>query len=109
MAKRKMREKPKSVSGPRNSLRGQTFLLSGMIGLALVVGVAAWSFLQRPASTSFAAQSARGPRLAVDKELIDFGPVQFERMVSARFRLQNVGDQVLRLTVDPRVEAVEGC
>jgi hypothetical protein len=109
MAKHKRREKPNPVLGTQTSPRGRTFLLSGMMGLALVAGVAAWFFLQRPASTSFAVQSTGGPRLAVDKELIDFGPVQFERTVSARFRLRNVGDQALRLAVDPRVEAIEGC
>ena len=50
-----------------------------------------------------------GPRLAVDRQEIDFGPVRFEKRVQARFRLRNVGDKPLRLTANPRVEVVEGC
>jgi hypothetical protein len=45
----------------------------------------------------------------VDKGLIDFGPVRFDRIVKASFRLRNVGDQPLRLALNPQVEALEGC
>jgi hypothetical protein len=106
MAKYRQREKP--VSKAQASSR-RRLLVPGLIGLVLVMGVATWFFLQKPAPVSFAAQQTGGPRLLVDKELIDFGPVQFERIVTARFRLRNVGDQPLRLAVDPRVEAIEGC
>ena len=85
------------------------FLIPGALALVLLMGVAAWIFLQNPIPASSAAQYKGGPRLAVDDELIDFGAVQFDRMVEARFRLRNVGDQPLRLAVDPRVEAIEGC
>ena len=107
MAKHKRWEKP--VSRAQTPTRGRNLLIPGAIGLALVIGIGAWFFLQKPAQVTFAAQSAGGPRLAVDKELIDFGPVRFERMVEARFRLRNVGDQPLRLAVNPQVEAIEGC
>jgi len=107
MATHKQRENP--VSRAHTPSRWRNLLAPGAIGLALVVGVATWFFFQKPASVSFAAQHTGGPRLAVDKELIDFGPVRFERMVEARFRLRNVGDQPLRLVVNPQVEAIEGC
>jgi hypothetical protein len=85
------------------------FLIPGGLALALAVGAATWFVLQNPTPVSSAAQYKGGPRLVLDPELIDFGPVQFGRIVTARFRLRNVGDQPLRLAVDPRVEAIEGC
>jgi hypothetical protein len=107
MATHKQREKP--VSRAHTPSRWRNLLAPGAIGLALVVGVATWFFLQEPTPVSLAAQYKGGPRLAVDKELIDFGPVRFERMVEARFRLRNVGDQLLHLAVNPQVKAIEGC
>jgi hypothetical protein len=65
--------------------------------------------MPRQSRISDAAQFQGGPRLAVDQELIDFGNLPFERMVRARFRLRNVGDQPLQLAVNPQVEAIEGC
>jgi hypothetical protein len=56
-----------------------------------------------------AAQYTGGPRLWVDSDFIDFGTVRFEKHVTARFRLRNVGDQPLRLASNPPVEVVEGC
>ena len=50
-----------------------------------------------------------GPRLSLDKELIDFGPVRYRQYVEVRFRLKNVGDQPLQLPASPPVEVVEGC
>ena len=50
-----------------------------------------------------------GPRLAVDRELIDFGAVRYNQFVEARFRLKNVGDQPLRLPASPPLEVAEGC
>ena len=107
MGKRKGKVKSSSNVEPRS--RWSRFIIPGVLGLAVVVGVATWYLMPRQSLISDAAQYQGGPRLAVDKELIDFGSVPFERMVEARFRLRNVGDQPLRLAVDPRVEAVEGC
>ena len=89
--------------------RHKRLLIPGLLALALAVGLATWWFLQKPTSVSFAAQHTGGPRLAVDRDLIDFGSVRFEKFVTARFRLRNAGDQPLRLVVDRQVEAVEGC
>jgi len=35
--------------------------------------------------------------------------VRYDKMVQARFRLKNVGDQPLQIATAPRVEVVEGC
>lgn len=107
MAKPKLRERP--ISRTHTPSRWRSVLILGAIGLTLLAGIGTWLFLQKSVPVSFAAQQSEGPHLAVDKELIDFGPVPFGRMVSARFRVRNVGDLPLRLAVDPRVEAIEGC
>jgi hypothetical protein len=65
--------------------------------------------LPRDASTGQAEQFRGGPRLAVDKDLIDFGAVRYNQFVEARFQLRNVGDQPLQLPASPPVEVVEGC
>jgi hypothetical protein len=99
----------KSVSRTQPQLRKSRLLLPGALVLAVLVGSATWFFLQKPASITFAAEYKGGPRLAVENELIGFGTVRFGRMVETRIRLRNVGDQPLRLAVDPRLEAIEGC
>jgi hypothetical protein len=81
----------------------------GLIGLAVLAGVSTWYAYPRPSPLNAAAPFQGGPRLAVDTELIDFGPVRFDQMVQARFLLRNVGDQPLRLDANPPVKAVEGC
>lgn len=107
MARHKRKGKKVPQAQPRS--RWRSLLIPGVIGLALAVGVATWFFLHKSAPVSLAAQYKGGPRLAVDKEFIDFGNVRFQRMVDARFRLRNAGDQPLRLAVDSPVEAIEGC
>jgi hypothetical protein len=85
------------------------FLAPGAIGLALVLGLTIWVLLPRRGPASDAAQFRGGPRLSVEKDLIDFGPVRFESIVRASFRLRNVGDRPLHLPANPPVEVVEGC
>lgn len=84
-------------------------MIPGAIGLAVAVGLATWHFLPRKSPLSDAAQYRGGARLAVDKDLIDFGTVRFERFVQARFLLRNVGDRSLRIQPNPPVDVVEGC
>ena len=94
---------------PAGGWGGRSLLVSWALCLALLAGVAAWLLLPKEASVSHAAQPRVGPRLVVDRELIDFGSVPFEHTVRARFRVRNVGDQPLQLAETPEVDAVEGC
>jgi hypothetical protein len=81
----------------------------GGLGLAFAIGLVAWTLVAREVSAGQPAQSRGGPRLAVDKDLIDFGAVRYNQLVEARFTLKNVGDQPLQLPASPPVEVVEGC
>jgi hypothetical protein len=84
-------------------------VIAGVVSVAVLAGLATWYFYPRHSPLSAAAPYQGGPRLAVDKALIDFGPVRFEKLVQARFLLRNVGDQPLQIAANPPVEVVEGC
>ncbi len=107
MGKRKRKSAPVPKSAPRRPWA--RLLIPGVLALAVVAGVGAWFVFQKSGPQVVAAQYRGGPRLAVDKELIDFGTVRFEKFVRASFRLRNVGDKPLRLPAYPPVDAVEGC
>lgn len=55
-----------------------------------------------------AAGAAAGPKLAIDRSVIDFGDVAYNTTVRAEFRLQNVGDAPLELKTG-RVRVLVGC
>ena len=99
--------RPVGRPDPKRSRFG--LLMAGAICVAIFAGVTTWMALPRHGATGEAAQFRGGPRLAVDKELIDFGAVRYNQFVEARFRLKNVGDQTLQLPSSPPVEVVEGC
>jgi hypothetical protein len=103
--------KGRTKSSPKVESRspGTNLLVPGLLAVTVLIAGGTWFFLQRSSPTAVAAQYSSGPRLAVDKDFIDFGTVRFEKLVTARFRLRNVGDQPLRLAVDPRIQAIEGC
>jgi hypothetical protein len=107
MAKR--RGKSRGGTKEKSAPRWRGFLVPGVLVVAVLVGLGTWLFLMKSSPQVAAAEYKGGPRLAVDRDLVDFGNVRFEKFVTARFRLHNVGDQPLRLAMDPRVEAVEGC
>jgi flagellar basal body-associated protein FliL len=107
MAKRKRRPKQAPTVKPRS--RWAALLIPGIVVLAAGAGAATWYFLQRADTGTTAAQYRGGARLAVEQELIDLGAVRFEKLVTASFRLKNVGDQPLRLPGNPAVDVVEGC
>ena len=59
-----------------------------------------------PAPT--AAPYKGGARLDFDKRAIDFGTVQYDKLLTATFQLRNVGDQPLVLK-NVSLKLVEGC
>ena len=50
-----------------------------------------------------------GPRLAVDRERIDFGRVPLNKSVRAEFKVSNNGDRPLTLDTTAPVQAIQGC
>lgn len=107
MVNKPTRGKRKAASPARHS----PFALYLGLGVLLFI-VAGLALVWRPGSretTGAPAQLADGPRLAVDKEEIDFGPVPINKAVKAAFRLTNIGDQPLQVLGEPRIEVREGC
>jgi hypothetical protein len=51
----------------------------------------------------------QGPRFSVDRNVIDFGNVKFDKMVSAVFKVTNIGTAPLILSVPGTVRAEAGC
>ena len=101
--RRTMRPQPHPKWLPRQaSLTLGILAAAGLLLLAAVV----WSAWPRPA----AAPEVRGsPRLKLDRDRVDLGPVKLGSWVEVKYRLTNSGDQPLRLTEEPYVEVVEGC
>ncbi len=94
--------------GARQTLMKRLFVFGTLIA-ALVIGLASGILIPGTGGQSDAGQYRGGARLAVDKNLIDFGTVRYGQFVEARFHLKNVGDQPLRLPASPPIEVVEGC
>ncbi len=67
------------------------------------------AFNPRSAATGSPAQVTGQPKLAVDREQIDFGKVPLDKTVKATFKLTNVGDQPLQILSQPVVEVKQGC
>lgn len=89
--------------------RRRRWLLPGVLSVVLLAGMATWLLWPERSPLADLPRYQGGPRLFVDRQEIDFGQVRFDKFVEARFRLKNVGDQTLRISTGPRVEAVEGC
>lgn len=80
------------------------------IGIILIFGI----FLIRantpaPAPANFGAQVKGAPKIGVDKDTVDLGYIKNGTTVEVMFRVRNMGDQLLKILNEPRVEVVEGC
>jgi len=105
----KLKNRARSAARPSSKGRRLGFWVWGGVCLAVLAGGAVWTLVPRDAATGQEAQFRGGPRLVVDKDLIDFGSVRYNQFVEARFQLKNAGDQPLQLPASPPVEVVEGC
>ncbi len=105
----KQQSKTEVARQRRVHLHHRRLVVAGVLSLAVLAGLATWSFLPKQRPLNAAALYQGGPRLAVETAEIDFGPVRFEKLVQARFRLRNIGDQPLQIAANPPVEVVEGC
>lgn len=98
------RTKPKSTSRHRGQPgRRQTpglWLLGA--GALLILAAVVLAALN-------AGRSGGTPRLQVDREIIDLGPVRLGQTVSAAFTLTNTGDAPLVFSEPPYIEVRAGC
>ena len=76
-------------------------------GLILMIG--AFFALSQPSKPKAAIEVNGSPRLKVDKEKVDLGPVKLGQPVTVAFELTNIGDQTLRFSKTPTIEVKEGC
>lgn len=49
------------------------------------------------------------PRLTIDKQMIDYGTVEYDVQKFFSFTLTNSGNDILKFTRYPYIEVVEGC
>ncbi len=81
-------------------------LLLVAVGLFLVRGSLA-SANGGTASTPI--QAIGKPKLTVDRDTIDLGRQQLDKIVKATFKLTDTGDKPLTVNGAPTVQAVKGC
>ena len=93
------RIKRKSQAARRRSPLG--FWLLGFGGLLILAAVVLTALN--------GGRSGGTPRLEVEQELVDLGPVKLGQPVSASFTLTNTGDAPLRFNEPPYIEVREGC
>ncbi len=95
----------------RQEERGQTLktVVPVIVGILILLGVG-YSFLtltNRPTAPINA--GVVGPRLQVDRDLIDLGKQHLGNTVRAVFNLKNAGDGTLTLNVPRLVTLLQGC
>ncbi len=79
-------------------------LIIGILALA-GAGMVAYGTFAPPANI----QGVNGPRLQLDREVIDFGDQHFNTTVRAIFKVTNAGDGTLNLNVPKVATVVDGC
>jgi hypothetical protein len=99
--------KVEPTSAKRNNV---PLYLAGGALLLILIGVLLLTNLRRGSSGSAGLPQVTGqPRLALDRDQIDFGKVPIDKPVKATFRLSNVGDRPLQILNQPIVEVKQGC
>jgi hypothetical protein len=103
--------KYKTKKKGRRKQRRQTPMVLAYGGVLIVLVALAVFIVQtvRSPRESAPPEFSGGPRLKVDIELVDLGPLPMDIPVMATFTLTNVGDETLRFTQKPYIEVLEGC
>ena len=79
------------------------------LGGLLLVSAALLLFARQKNNPNPASIEGGVPRLAVDREQIDFGDVPVGQVVTASFELTNTGTSTLSFTGEPTVQLKAGC
>jgi hypothetical protein len=77
--------------------------------LLLIIGGVWLAWPGNTTDPNFESQVTGAPRLVVDQTTIDEGDVKVNTQIRTAYRLQNVGDQPLKILGEPAVELIEGC
>jgi hypothetical protein len=82
-------------------------------GVILLLGVVVFAIVSartgQPKPSGTAGSNGGTPKLAVDKEQIDFGDVAMNKPVTATFKITNEGTGTLVFSAAPYIEVKEGC
>jgi hypothetical protein len=85
--------------------------LAGGALLVIIIGIVL--LLSNPgrgaSGSGSPAQVTGQPKLALDREQINFGKVPLDKTVKATFQVSNIGDQPLQILGEPMVEVRAGC
>ena len=101
-------KKPQQPQPKRNSF-WVSLVVVGALAL-IIVGVIVMTRPGLAAGASTAAGGAgAGPRVAVDRDKLDFGKVKMNTPVTAAFKVRNVGSAPLQILGQSQVRVVEGC
>lgn len=93
-----------------SSLRSAALIVAVGALLAVLVGVVLLTSAGgRSSGSAGSTQVAGRPRLAIDRQQIDFGKVPLGKPVRAVFTLANVGDRPLHILNRPVIEVRQGC
>jgi hypothetical protein len=109
---RKTNQLPKAgkVENPPPKRNNLPFFLAGGALLVILIGVVLLATPGRgPSGSASPAQATGRPKLAVDRQQIDFGRVPLDVPVKAVFNLSNVGDQPLQILGQPVIAVKQGC
>ncbi len=114
MANRIKKSSRRSRKQSRNNL---TWIISGAVGLAVLV-VAALVLRsgndngtgQKEFDSDFEPEVTGAPRVeVVQDEVVDYGDVKLGTTVTTTYNVRNVGDEPLAILGEPQVELMEGC
>jgi Protein of unknown function (DUF1573) len=99
-----------TLSAPSPKRHALPIYLAGAAILVIIAGIVLLTTrgAGRPAAGA-PVQVTGQPKLALDREQINFGRVPLDKPVKATFKLTNAGDQPLRILSQPVVEVKQGC
>jgi hypothetical protein len=100
--------KIKRKSKPRPWWKRISPLLLGLGGL-LLMGMASFILVRAAQPPTQNIPLVSGPRLQVDREIIDFGEVKMGIPIRASFKLTNIGNEPVRFVRQPYIQVLEGC
>lgn len=83
-------------------------VVMGVVGLA-IVGIAALLLTRSGTPANYTPEYAGGPRLALEQDSYDYGYVQLGTTITTDVKIENVGDEPLKISEIPVVEVREGC